>query len=179
MIGATTLARPYALAAFEYAQDKKALSAWEALLMASAEIAKDPAVVRLMDRPEVTSAQLADFFCDVLQAMLDRQDKRNFIFLLAEHKRLSLLPAITKLFKSYHAAIEKILSVQVSSAVELTQPMKDKLTKALENRLKQKVSLECKIDPSLLGGMMVRAEDNVMDGSVQGQLKRLLSVLSG
>jgi len=178
MIGITTLARPYALAAFECAEENNALPAWEAMLVAAAAVATDASAARLMARPEITSAQLSSLFCDVLSAVLD-QEKKNFITLLAEHKRLPLLPGIAELFKTYRAAIEKILAVRVTTAVALDEPMQKKLIAALTARLKQQVSLVCEIDPSLLGGIIVRTEDLVMDGSVQGQLGRLLNSLSG
>jgi len=173
----TTLARPYALAAFECAQDKNVLPAWEAMLTSAAEVAHHPAVVRFLAQPEMTAKQSSTLFCEVLVTVLDKE-KKNFIDLLAENKRLPLLPEIAELFKSYRAALEKTISVQVTSAEALNEPMKNKLLAALTKRLKKQVSLECVVDPSLIGGVMVRAGDIVMDGSVQGQLKRLLDSLS-
>jgi len=173
----TTLARPYALAAFECAQDKNVLASWDHMLVTAAEVAQNPAVVRFLAQPEITAKQASKLFCEVLVTVLDKE-KKNFIDLLAENKRLSLLPDIAQLFASYRAALDKTINVQVSSAVALDEPMKNKISAALTKRLKKQVSLECVIDPSLIGGVMVRAGDIVMDGSVQGRLKRLLDSLS-
>jgi F-type H+-transporting ATPase subunit delta len=178
MIGRmTTLARPYALAAFECAREKKTLPVWDALLTTAAEVAQDPVVTRLLASPDTTSTKLAKFFCDVLTKMLD-SEKSNFIHLLAERKRLALLPEIAELFKSYRATFEKTLNVTVITATAMDEKMKNKIRENLTKRLKQQISIECETDSSLMGGVVIRAGDKVIDSSVQSQLKRLLDSLS-
>jgi F-type H+-transporting ATPase subunit delta len=168
----TTIARPYAAAAFEYALAKHDLPAWETMLQAAAFITKDEALARLLSSPHVTSQQLADVYYEMLAANLD-PEKTNFIRLLAENSRLTSLPAIYELFQAARAAQEKTLSVQVVSAVKLTDAYKEKLKQALTKRLQRQVQLDCEIDTSLLGGAVVRAGDTVIDGSIRGKLMRL------
>lgn len=172
----TTLARPYASAAFEYALDKNALAEWDDMLKNAALIVEDPAVKALLTSPAVTSKQLMDLFTTVLAKVLDRQ-KKNFIGLLAANKRLPLLPDIAALFDSLKADYEKTLTVSVVSAVSLDEAYQQKLVKSLTKRLQRQVSLECEIDPSLLGGAVITAGDRVIDGSIRGKLNRLFESL--
>lgn len=174
----TTVARPYAVAAFEYALAKNALPAWEAMLEAGALVTQDSAAQQLLSNPVMTSEQLASLYCDVLARFLDAE-KTNFIHILAENHRLAVLPGIAELFKLYRAEQEKTVAVEVTSAVELDQQYQQKLAEALTRRLQRKVTLHCHVDESVLGGAIISAGDTVIDGSVRGKLNRLVEFISG
>ncbi len=169
----TTIARPYAAAAFEYAASAKDFSNWDKMLETAAYISADNSVIQLFSNPQVTTEQLKELFCDILAPQLNEQ-MRNFIWLLAENNRLAALPDISLLFKASLAAQEKTLNAEVTSAVELDETYQQKLMKALTKRFERQVELTYKIDPTLLGGVIVRAGDMVIDGSVRGKLTRLL-----
>jgi F-type H+-transporting ATPase subunit delta len=168
----TTLARPYAAAAFEFASEKKALPAWQAMLQAAANITQHPGVAKLLASPGTTEKQLADLYCDLLAAQLDTQ-RENFLRLLAENSRLPLLPEIASLFLEARAAVEKTVDVQVISAEPLNADYQQKLVQALTKRLQRQVELHCEVDPDLLGGAIIRAGDTVIDGSIRGKLTRM------
>lgn len=172
----TSIARPYAMAAFEYALAKKALPAWEELLQTAAIVAEDPLMVRIMASPEVSTVQLADLFCDVLKSELD-DEKKNFIRLLSEHKRFAVLPEITQQFKQHRAEYEKKATVSVTSAVALDAEQKAKLVQTLTKRLQLEVALNCTVDSDLLGGAVIRVGDRVIDGSVRGKLHRMIEFI--
>lgn len=172
----TTIARPYASAAFEFALANNALPAWEAMLLSAATMAEQNNIKQLLSNPDMSSRQLYELFSSVLTQVLDTE-QANFIKLLAENKRLPVLSAIAALFISYRADYEKTMTVQVTSAVELNDSYQQKLINKLTNRLKRRVSLQCDIDPSLLGGAVIRAGDMVIDGSVRGKLNRLFESL--
>jgi F-type H+-transporting ATPase subunit delta len=169
----TTIARPYALAAFEYALANHDLASWEAMLQTAATVSEDKTMMQLFGSPEVTQKELADLFCDILVKTLDAE-KKNFILLLAEYERLEVLPEIVELFVSYRADYERKITVQIISAISLTEAYQQKFIDSLTRRLKRKVSLECEVDESLLGGAMIRAGDMVIDGSIRGKLNRLI-----
>lgn len=173
----TTIARPYAMAAFEFALDKGVIPAWEAMLNAASLMTDDPALLSLLTSPRVTSHQLAALYCDVLSKNVDAEMK-NFIQLLADYHRLSALPAIADLFKSYRAEQEKKLNVQITSAMKLSDLYQQKLTESLTQRLHRQVSLSCEMDPTLLGGVVITAGDIVIDGSVRGKLDRMAKFIS-
>lgn len=172
----TIIARPYALAAFEYALAKADLASWETLLQNAANIVQDKTMVNLLDNPSMTQNELLDIFCSILASELDEQ-KKNFIHLLAEYDRLNALPEIAELFSTYRSQHEKRTKVHVTSAISLDNSYQQKLAKILAERLKREVELECQVDESLLGGAMLRVDDKVIDGSVRGKLNRLLESL--
>ncbi len=174
----TTIARPYAIAAFEYASAHNAIPEWEAALNAGAVLSDDVSVQRLLTNPKVSLTQIGELYSDVLGKMLNTEIT-NFFHLLTQNHRLSALPEIAELFKAYRAAQEKTLNVTVTSAVALDNSYKHKLIEALTKRLQRKVTLECSLDANLLGGAVITAGDTVFDGSVRGKLNRLIEFISG
>ena len=169
----TSIARPYALAAFEYARDKQQLPTWKAFLESASTVAEHPSVARLLANPETSSTTLIDLFQGVLAAMLDSEQK-NFLLLLAQNKRLLVLPEITRLFNTYYAAYEKLSTVRVITAVNIDEEFRQKLAQALTKRVLKEVTLECEVDPAILGGAIIHIGDRVIDGSIRGKLTRLL-----
>lgn len=172
----TTIARPYAMAAFEYALAKQELPGWETMLKSAAALAEDKSVARLLAAPNVSAEKLANLFCEILTPVASTE-KKNFIRLLAENRRLRVLPNIVKTFEALRAQYEKTLDVQVTSAVDLDANYKKTLADALTKRLHRTVSLQCTVDPNLLGGVVVRAGDLVFDGSVRGKLNRMIEFI--
>ena len=167
-----TVARPYARAAFAEAQGHKALSPWSDSLQRAAAVVKDPRVHNLLGHPAVTTAELAKFVIDLAGPELDEQG-RNFIQTLAENRRLAYLPEISTLFDELKDEAEGVVDVTVTSAAALETNQRDALSAALQRRLKRQVRLHCEIDPSLLGGAVLRAGDLVIDGSVRSRLNRI------
>ena len=101
----------------------------------------------------------------------------NFIALLAENKRLLLLPEIALQFEALRAEQEKTLVATVSSFSAFTKVQEQQLIESLSRRLQRQVTLEIKIDSSLIGGAVIRAGDFVIDGSVRGKLSKLSTEL--
>jgi F-type H+-transporting ATPase subunit delta len=167
-----TIARPYAKAAFEYAHSAGALAAWSEGLKAAAEIVADARVAELVANPRWTAAGLAEFIGGVAGTRLDAA-MRNFVAVLAENRRLPLLPEIAAHFEALRARIENTVDVEVVSAVALDGAQAEKLRLALDKRLKRRVRMQNRVDPALLGGAVIRAGDLVIDGSLKGRLERL------
>ncbi|OGT47159.1 MAG: ATP synthase F1 subunit delta [Gammaproteobacteria bacterium RIFCSPHIGHO2_12_FULL_41_20] len=176
--GMITIARPYALAAFEYAHDKKELAGWKAFLDSAAYLIRNDSMVSLIANPAISSSQLLHFICDILMPLLDAK-KKNFLHVLADNKRLIVLPDIAALFNTYYAEAEKMVKVRVVTAVAINDTYRHKLMDALANRLRKHIAIECEIDPSILGGAIIRIGDRVIDGSVRGKLNRLLAFSLG
>ena len=172
MAEGATVARPYARAAFEYAQGAKALARWGDLLEIAATVARDERFAALLGNPKVTTLALADF---VLEIAGDKADDhgRNFVRLLAQNQRLALLPEIAVQFALLRAAVENTVDVEIVSAIALTPADTEKFARALTRRLNRIVRLHPSVDPGLIGGAVVRAGDFVLDGSVKGKLERL------
>ncbi|MBD1553165.1 F0F1 ATP synthase subunit delta [Pseudomonas typographi] len=172
----TTLARPYAKAAFEHAQAHQQLANWSAMLGLAAAVSQDGTMQRLLKAPRLTSAEKAAAFIEVCGEKFDAQ-AQNFIHVAAEHERLPLLPEIAALFDLYKAEQEKTVDVDVTSAFALDQEQQDKLAKVLSARLSREVRLHTAQDSALIGGVVIRAGDLVIDGSVRGKLAQLAEAL--
>lgn len=173
----TPVARPYARAAFELAQAKDALQAWDEQLGLLAAIAGDEQVRAILSDPRVDRPAKAGLLLDIGEGHLI-DEVRNFVRLLAENGRLPALPAVHAEFAALKAATEQRVVARVVSYRKVTQAQEKQLLDALEARFGCEVELDCSVDESLLGGVVVRAGDLVIDGSVRGQLNRLAANLS-
>ncbi|QBG36261.1 F0F1 ATP synthase subunit delta [Litorilituus sediminis] len=171
----TTVARPYAKAAFDFAVEAKAIDSWLAQLTFAAEVAKDETIVGyLSGGASVEQAQA--LFINVCGEQVDSQGQ-NFLKVMAENERLLVLPQVLEQFVALKAEYEQEVTVDVTSAVEVTAEQKTTLSAALEKRLARKVKLNCTVDASIVSGLIIQAGDMVIDGSVQGKLSRLASTL--
>lgn len=167
-----TMARPYAKAAFELAQSDDALPQWSEMLALGAAIASDPVIIDAMKDPEYKKKDLVDWFADVGKELFTAEMKQ-FVEILANFNRLSILPEIQALYEELRAQAEKRVNVGLTSAKPLEMPFKEKFIEALKKRLRCDVVLACETDPKILGGAIVRANDLVIDGSIRGRLVKL------
>jgi F-type H+-transporting ATPase subunit delta len=172
-----TIARPYAQAIFSLAQEQSDLKGWSDMLQFAAAVAADPEMVAVIDSPRFDSNQIAELFIDVCGDKLNDAGK-NMIRVLAENDRLAVLPEVAELFEAERAAVEGTVVAEVTSATALNDAQQQSIAEALKKRLGRDVTLECKIDESLLGGAIIRAGDVVIDGSVVGKLEKLTSALA-
>ena len=173
----STLARPYARAAFEFARDVKALDRWSNMLTTAASVASTAEMQKLFQSPNLTSEAKGKAFVDVCGDDLDNK-VGNFVKYLAKNNRLALLVEIQHQFELYKANYEKAVDVEITSAFEITPAQKDKLAAALKAKLDREVNLQTDIDSTLLGGAVVRAGDLVIDGSIRGRLAKLAESMS-
>ncbi|BFM09833.1 F0F1 ATP synthase subunit delta [Halioxenophilus aromaticivorans] len=173
----TTLARPYAKAAFEYAKEQNALAQWASQLSVAAAVSQSEAVGKVLSSPVHTAAEKGNVFVQLCGDTLNPHGQ-NFVRNLAANKRLGLLPAITELFEEFKANLEKSVDVDVTSAFELPQETLNKLAAALQIKLGRDVTVQSSVDESLLGGVVIRAGDTVIDDSVKGRLAKLAEAMN-
>ena len=173
----STLARPYAKAAFEYALDNDQLVHWYEQLATAAAVAADKGMGAVLTNPSLTATQQAGKLSDVCGDALSAQ-MRNFIAILAANKRLALLPEIYTQFANYKANREKTVDVEVVSAFELGDSLRDGLAASLGKKLERQVQVQTSTDSNLLGGVLIRAGDLVIDGSVRGKLDKLAEAMN-
>jgi len=173
----STIARPYAKAAFEYARDKSALPQWSEQLAAVAAVTMDSTMQAVLGSPSFTSVQQAQTLSEVCGDALGGE-VRNFVEILAGNKRLSLLPEIYTLFEQHKANQEKSVDVEVVSAFEMADDTRDTLATVLGKKLEREVRVSTSTDKDLLGGVLIRAGDLVIDGSVRGRLNKLAEAMN-
>lgn len=172
----STVARPYAKAAFDFALEQRQLDKWQAMLQFSALVAENEQVADYISS-SLASTQIAETFIGICGDQLDEYGQ-NFIRIMAENKRLAALPSVLEAFLELRADHEAVKEVEVISAQELSEAQQTKIATAMEKRLNCKVRIVSKIDSSLLAGVMIRYDDTVIDGSSRGQLNRLATELS-
>ena len=173
----STIARPYAKAAFEYARGNSSLAQWSEQLTTVAAVMGDESVKAVLGNPGLTAAQQAQLLNEICGEEIGPQ-VRNFLVILASNKRLSLLPEIHIQFEKYKANQEKSVDVEVVSAFEVAEETKNKLAEALGKKLEREVRVSSSIDEDLLGGVLIRAGDLVIDGSVRGRLNKLSEAIN-
>ncbi len=172
-----TLARPYAKAAFEYAYANKDLANWAAMLQLLAQVAKVDVVLKALQTPSLTSKQQAQVIIDICGQDIDVK-VQNFVKALAENKRLILLSEIAELFIAFKAEVEKTVDVDVTSAFPLDSASEEKLAKSLAKKLNCEVKVKTSVDKSLIGGIVIRAGDMIIDGSIRGRLTKLAEAMN-
>lgn len=175
MAETVTIARPYAEAIFTMAKDAGALGAWSGRLQRLAAIAQDQEMAEIIGNPRMSAEQIAQLFVSLAEdndAVLG-----NFIRVLADNKRLTLLPEIAQLFEAAKAAEEGVKEAVVYSAFPLDAAVLTALVPQLEAHFKSKLAPTVVVNAELIGGVRVAVGDQVLDASVRGKLEAMATAL--
>lgn len=176
MANINTLARPYAKAAFEFASAAKQTDAWSAMLALTAAFVESAEVVQQLRNPSFTSERKSAFLVELGGDRID-EAFRNFVGVLGENDRLELIPTISAQFELFKAEGERSIDVEIESAYEMDAEQLNNLAAALSKRLDRTVQPSTSVNPALIGGVIIRAGDLVIDGSVRGKLQKLAEAL--
>jgi len=171
----TTVARPYAKAAFDFALENGAIEKWHEMLVFAAAVVENPTMSAFLSSAETLDKKL-EVFINVCGEQLDEKGQ-NFVRVMAENGRLKALSAVVALFAELRAEHEQEIVVEVTAAVELTKKQQEDLAKTLEQRFSRKVKLNCTVDAEIVSGLYIKAGDTVIDGTVRGKLERLAHAL--
>ncbi len=171
-----TLARPYAAAVFKRAKETDATATWSQSLAFMSAVLKNEDISVVIDNPKVNKERLSALMLDICQEHIN-EENGNFLKLLVHNNRLMLLPVIAKLFEAYKAEDEGYVEVEVFTAYALSKEAKQKFTTTLEKTLGKKILMNVAVDKSLIGGVLVRAGDRVIDGSIKGRLQHMQKAL--
>jgi F-type H+-transporting ATPase subunit delta len=183
MADQSTIARPYAKAVFDVASQKRDLDSWASALSTVSAIVADETVRTHLRRPELDDAERAKFIAQMCKDLpgtevLKSGPGENLLKLLSENDRLSVLPEIARQFEALKIESESKVKATLITASKVDAKQAAKVAEALERKLGRKVDLEVTVDPTLLGGAIVRAEDMMIDGSVRNRLQRLAETLT-
>ena len=171
-----TLARPYAKAVFQVASEQNNTAGWSENLALLKAVTGHQAVARLIASPSMTAGLQIEKLAGLLGDDIDDSTK-NFLTILAENKRLPLLPQIADLYEELKAQKERSVDVSISAAYPLDEQTESKLAAALREKLQRDIKVKTSIDKSLLGGVLVKAGDIVIDGSIKGRLAKLAGAM--
>ena len=172
----STVARPYAEAAFKLAEESDALAKWSEMLSALALVAKDERVQRAASNPNLSDDQVAGLFIAILAGRLSAEGE-NFVRVLAHNKRLELLPLIHEQLEALKNEREGVLEAELQSAFELTDAQLADLVERLERKTGRKVRARVEISKDLIAGVRILLGDKVIDGSARAQLGALEAAL--
>ncbi len=173
----STIARPYAVAAFNLAKQQKALAKWSGMLGFAASVANDAQMQAYIQDPKVVSSELQAAFLKVAGDKLNEHGQ-NLIKVLVEYRRLSVLPAITAAFEELKALDEGTLEAQIIAAAKPSAAEVKDLVKRLEVKFGKKIEANVSLDSELIGGIKIIVGDTVIDASVKSQLQNLAYSLS-
>ncbi|MEM7430493.1 MAG: F0F1 ATP synthase subunit delta [Pseudomonadota bacterium] len=180
-----TIARPYAQALFELANENGALDVVSRSLDVAKDLLSDGQVGAFLSRPALTDAQRLEFLQSLFAKAAGSDSAfagskghgTNFLKLLLENGRVGVLPEIAEQFATLKAQAENTLDVIVTSATEIDTQQQNEISRALKARLGREINLETRIDKSLIGGAVISAGDVVIDGSLRGRLEGLTNAL--
>jgi F-type H+-transporting ATPase subunit delta len=172
----TTIARPYAEAAFRIAQEKGAYASWSDTLSLASAVVADPRVAGALDNPKLTTA---DKEALLLSICGDRVDAigRNFIRVLVDAKRVTLLPQIAALFEALRNDAEGVAKARIETAFPLSAAQLAEITASLEKHFGKKIDATVEVDAALIGGARITVGDTVIDGTVQAKLQAMATQL--
>ena len=168
----TTAARPYANAVYDTARENNALESWSDALANLASVINDSQMSELLDNPELGKLQKGELLIQVLGDKLTDQ-QQNLVKLMAENGRLKLMPDVVEQFEVARAKAENKIDAEVISAYELTAEQTNELVNTLKNKLGCDITLTTTIDESLIGGVVIKAGDTIIDASMKSQLDSL------
>ena len=179
-----TIARPYAQAVFELANESKELAAWSEALADAGQLLADGQVAAYLSDPAFSNDQRLEFLTGLFSKAgaktLSGKHKQgtNFLKLLLEYGRVAVLPEISGHFEALKAVVENVVDVTVTSASPISKKQQDTISKALRERLGRDVNIETEIDEHLIGGAVIKAGDVVIDGSLRARLEGLAAALT-
>lgn len=165
-------ARPYAHAAFEWAVAAKQEAKWQHLLTSLATVFEQNLVQQALLDPRCGQLAVVTIVLQALTVEMDDSQK-NFLRLLAEQRRLNILPAIATLFEALVAKAQHQLTVELTSAYPLSESELQRIRDKLAQKYQKQIQLQCSLDHALIGGLLFRIGDEVVDASIRGKLKQL------
>jgi F-type H+-transporting ATPase subunit delta len=172
----TTIARPYAEAAFRMAQEHNAFAAWSQMLGLVSQVAGNAQMAAALDNPKLTAADKEALLLKVCGERLDTLG-RNFVRVVIEAERVGVLPQIFALFEDLKDAAEGVAKARIETAFPLSDGELADIKAALEKHFGKKIEATVAIDPELIGGARITVGDTVIDGSVQAKLQAMATQL--
>lgn len=173
----TTAARPYAKAVFQQAQSTSSAADWSDKLALLAAVVEDSAMRALLEHPQTSRPEKGAALLKVIGDKLSEQQS-NLVKVMAENGRLQAIPDVAEQFEILRAEAEGKIDAEIVSAFELDAGQLEAITTTLKNKLGREVSLTASTDESLIGGVVIKAGDTIIDASMRSQLESLATSLT-
>jgi F-type H+-transporting ATPase subunit delta len=160
------------MAVFAQAREENDLPAWSDMLAFLDRGVTDPTMAGIIADPRVERGRLASLMLDVGEGVLSNTGK-NFVRVLIENHRLALVPEIRQLYEVERADYEGSSRVEVRSAFELDDQYQKVIRDAVAKRTGRDVDFDITVDDTLIGGVVIKVGDTVIDASLRGRLDQL------
>lgn len=172
----TTIARPYAEAAFALAREQNALPAWSQMLGLIKAVVADPRVAETLDNPQHDAAAKEALLLSICGDRLSVEG-RSFVHVLVDGDRIAVVPAIAELYERLKDDADGVAKATIETAFPLEGDALVELTEALARRFSRRIEATVTVRPELIGGARITVGDNVIDGSIQEQLRSIAAQL--
>ncbi len=176
MSESSSIARPYAQAIFELARDAGNFEHWSENLKNLSDIVSLPDMQAVLSDPRIARNQVLDIVLKIGGSEFDELTQ-NFVRVLSHYRRLPIVPQIAKQYETLRAAEQGIIDAELETAYEIDDNQLSQLIDAMQNKLGRKVRLTRKLNADLIGGVVIRAGDWVIDDSIRARLDKLSSTL--
>jgi F-type H+-transporting ATPase subunit delta len=168
----TTIARPYAEAAFALAREQNALPVWSEMLKLASTVVVDPRVAEALDNPKLDTAAKESLLLSICGDRLNAEG-RNFVRLLVEGDRITVLPFIQAQFETLKNEADGVASAVIETAFPLSDADLADLTSALAKKFGRKIEATVIVRQELIGGARITVGDNVIDATIAEQLRAM------
>ena len=176
MAEAITVARPYAVAAWRHAEVEGNTDLWAEMLVFMANVVSDETMSRIVGDPRVGEERLSQLMLDICGGRIN-ETAESFIRLLVDNGKLSLLPEISSVFTQLKSEAGGAVDATLLTAFPVNAKFEQAISAAMQKKLNREVNFKTEEDKSLLGGVVIRVGDMVIDASVKGQIESLASQL--
>ncbi|MDC1138803.1 MAG: hypothetical protein CBD82_00620 [Gammaproteobacteria bacterium TMED222] len=171
-----TQSRPYAEAIFDIAKEEQTLDAWVSDLSIVVSAMQEEAVKILINTPDLSQRNKAEIFTSLFEDEISKKVS-NFILVIGQANRINLLESVLESFKRLVALEKNQKNVMVASSYSLEQDQLDKIQTALQKRTGSEINISTHLDKSLIGGIKISYEDQVIDLSLKNKLEALKAQL--
>ncbi|MFL2753821.1 MAG: F0F1 ATP synthase subunit delta [Gammaproteobacteria bacterium] len=171
-----TQSRPYAEAIFEIAKDEQQLDLWVDDLSKVVAAMQEEIVRILINSPDLSQRNKAEIFASLFKDEISKKVS-NFVLVIGQANRLRLLEKVLENFKYLVATEKNQKNVTVASSYSLDQDQIERIKIALQKRTGSEINVSAEIDKSLIGGIKISYEDQVIDLSLKNKLEALKAQL--
>lgn len=168
----SSIARPYAEAAFAHASETDKLDLWSEMLQFMAIAIQDEAMKKVIGNPAINSENLTRLLLDIGGGRLN-EEGQNLVKLLVANKKVPVMPEIAAQFEALKNQKAGAIDVIITSAFEMKPAQEKVIADALKKKFDREINISNEIDTNLIGGIRIKAGDMVIDGSIKGQLQQL------
>lgn len=174
-MASTSIARRYASAFFDLARDEDAISQRGDDLERAAETLSNREVVQALGNPRLDVADRVRLALELIDGV--GPQARNLVRLLVERNRIAALPGVLEQYRILADRARGVVRAQVTTAIQVSDALTNTITQALRQQFGGDVEIELRHDPDIIGGMVLRVGDRVIDNSIRTHLQQLQASL--